>query len=214
MTEDIKFTGLRQQLVKTIRNKGISNEDVLAAIGKVQRHLFVESFLHDRAYDDNALPIASGQTISQPYTVAFQTQLLDTKKGEKVLEIGTGSGYQAAVLLEMGVKLFSIERHPLLFKQTSALLTKLGYNPMLFLGDGYVGKPTYGPFHKILITAAAPFIPEALLQQLKVGGRLVAPVGEAGLQVMTSVDKVAENEYVNQSHGHFVFVPMLPGIAK
>ncbi len=212
LTDSFKHKGMRAKLIEILRSKGIKDETVLQSIGKVPRHFFMESFLDDRAYEDRAHPIASGQTISQPYTVAFQTELLEIKKGEKVLEIGTGSGYQTAVLLEMKASVYSIERFKNLFQKTQKLLSSLGYHPYLFHGDGYLGKPTYGPFDKILITAAAPEIPTELLKQLKVGGILVVPVGESNGQTMLSIRKLSEDEFERKEHGGFVFVPMLKGI--
>jgi protein-L-isoaspartate(D-aspartate) O-methyltransferase len=163
------------------------------------------------AYKDQAFPIQAGQTISQPYTVAFQTELLEVRAMHKVLEVGTGSGYQAAVLVEMGAKVFTIERQKELFLLSRSLLTSLNYRLQFFYGDGYQGLPTYGPFDRILITAAAPEIPSTLLDQLRVGGRLVVPVGGPGSQVMTLVEKTGEDEYRKSEHGLFVFVPMLGG---
>ena len=205
--------GRRRKLVEIIKGKGIKDLRILEAIGKIPRHLFMESFLDRNAYDDYAQPIASGQTISQPYTVAFQTNLLELKKGDKVLEIGTGSGYQTAVLLELGAKVFSIERQRPLFEQTRVFLPKLGYQPNLFFGDGYKGKATYGPFDKILITAGAPFMPPELLKQLKIGGIIVAPIGK-GDQVMYSIKRVDENKFEKKTHGNFRFVPLLEGVNR
>lgn len=211
MLDNAIHKGRRRKLVETIRDKGIKDSRILEAIGKIPRHLFMESFLDKTAYDDYAQPIAAGQTISQPYTVAFQTNLLELKKEDKVLEIGTGSGYQTAVLLELGAKVFSIERQRALFEKTRLFLPKLGYRPNLFLGDGYKGKATYGPFDKILITAGAPFMPPELLTQLKVGGIIVAPIGEED-QVMYSIKRVEENKFVKKTHGFFRFVPLLSGV--
>jgi len=206
--------GLRKQLVETIIAKGITNKEVIEAIGKIKRHLFVESYLQEAAYQDRALPIPAGQTISQPFTVAFQTELLQIKKGDKVLEVGTGSGYQTAVLLEVGAKVYTIERVKELYVKVRTLLEKMGYKANFFYGDGYEGKPTYGPFDKILITAGAPYIPENLLLQLKVGGILVAPIGEGDLQIMTEIVKISENDFLKRTHGNFAFVPMLKGVVK
>ncbi len=211
MLDGVIHKGRRRKLVETIQAKGISDVRILEAIGKIPRHLFMESFLDKVAYEDRAQPIASGQTISQPYTVAFQTQLLELEKGERVLEIGTGSGYQTAVLLELGAKVFSIERQRVLFEQTRQFLPKLGYHPNLFYGDGYIGKATYGPFDKILITAGAPFMPPELLKQLKVGGIIVAPIGEED-QIMVSIRRIDENQFEKREHGFFRFVPLLSGV--
>ena len=209
MIDSFKHKGLRQQLVEEIKAKGIKDTEVLNAIGKIPRHLFLDSSFLEFAYQDKPFPIGSGQTISQPYTVAFQTELLEIGKGEKVLEIGTGSGYQACVLLELGAKVFSIERQKKLFDKTRGFLPKLNYRPRLFYGDGYKGLPTFAPFDKILITAAAPDIPDELLKQLKVGGRLVIPVGGSEIQEMLSIDKISESDFKEKKHGSFRFVPLL-----
>jgi protein-L-isoaspartate(D-aspartate) O-methyltransferase len=211
MEDSYQHKGLRKKLTEEIRRKGISDENVLAAINKVPRHLFMDSGFIKFAYRDQAFPIAAGQTISQPYTVAFQTQLLDVKPMHKVLEIGTGSGYQAAVLVEMGAKVYTIERQKDLYLMSQSLLGALHYRLHFFYGDGYLGLPTYGPFDRILITAAAPEIPEKLLDQLKPNGKLVIPLGESDSQVMTLIEKLGENEYKRSHHGLFVFVPMLGG---
>ncbi len=213
MLDNAIHKGRRLKLVETIKSKGIKDLQVLEAIGKIPRHLFMESFLDKVAYEDYAKPIASGQTISQPYTVAFQTELLEVEKGDKVLEIGTGSGYQTAVLLELGANVFSIERQRNLFEQTRSFLPKLGYRPNLFFGDGYKGKATYAPFDKIIITAGAPFMPPELLKQLKIGGIIVAPIGD-GDQVMYSIKRVEENKFKKETHGFFRFVPLLTGVNK
>ncbi len=211
MEDTFLHKGLRQKLVDELKRKGISDENVLDAINKVPRHLFMDSGFVNFAYKDKAFPISSGQTISQPFTVAFQTQLLQLKKMEKVLEIGTGSGYQAAVLLELGVKVYTIERYKDLSLKAQTLLPELGYHPYFFYGDGYLGLPTYGPFDKIIITAAAPEIPPELIKQLKVGGRMVLPVGGKNSQTMITVDKINEEECKTSEHGSFVFVPLLKG---
>ena len=211
MLDSYKHKGLRKRLINGIKRKGITNENVLNAVMKVPRHFFMAKGFEERAYQDNAFPIAADQTISQPYTVAVQTSLLDVQKGEKVLEIGTGSGYQAAVLLELGANLFTIERQRELYKSSQLLLKKLGYFPFSYFGDGYKGLPTYAPFNKILITAGAPEIPQELLKQLKIGGILVAPIGPSGSQDMLKVTKISETEFKEESFGKFVFVPMLKG---
>lgn len=211
MRDDYLQKGLRKKLIEGIKKKGIENKDVLDALNKIPRHLFLESAFQNMAYEDRALPIAADQTISQPYTVAFQTELLDVKKGDKILEIGTGSGYQTAVLLELGAKVYTIERKKELYRKAQIFLPKLGYDAYFYYGDGYQGLPTYAPFDKIIITAGAPFIPEALKKQLAVGGILVAPVGGRSFQVMTSLIKIEQNEYKTIEFDHFVFVPMLKG---
>lgn len=200
---------MRQQLVDTIKKKGIKDECVLGAIGKIPRHLFMDSGFIDHAYVDKAFPIAADQTISQPYTVAFQTELMQVKPGDKVLEIGTGSGYQCAVLIELGAKVFSIERQQELFKKTFKFLPKIGYRAKkLIFGDGYKGLAEEAPFDSIIVTAGAPFVPKPLLSQLKVGGRLVIPVGDS-VQTMTLYLRKGEKEFEKHEFGEFRFVPLL-----
>ncbi len=204
-----KHKGLRNQLVKIVRDKGIADEKVLSAIAKIPRHLFMDSGFIDFAYQDKAFPIAASQTISQPYTVAFQTELLQIDRGEKVLEIGTGSGYQTAVLIELGAQVYSIERQKELYEITRKFLPRLGYvAKKLNFGDGYKGWPEFAPFDKIIVTAGAPFVPAPLLTQLKLGGRLVIPVGE-DVQVMTLFVRKGEKEFEKHEFGDFRFVPML-----
>jgi protein-L-isoaspartate(D-aspartate) O-methyltransferase len=181
---------------------------VLRALQQVPRHLFLDSSFEDYAYQDKPFPIAANQTISQPYTVAFQTEMLDLQPGEKVLEVGTGSGYQAAVLLEMGVKVFTIERQHELFVLTRKLLGRLGYRPRMSFGDGYQGLPSFAPFNKIIVTAGAPYIPEALLEQLAVGGRMIIPVGD-GEQDMILLTRVSQTEFKKKNLGKFKFVPLI-----
>ena len=209
--DDFQYRGLRKKLVDEIRAKGIRDERVLNAINTVPRHKFMDSGFIKFAYRDQAFPIAAGQTISQPYTVAFQTELLAVNQGDKVLEIGTGSGYQAAVLAETGAKVFTVERQRELFLRSQSVLKELGYNINFFYGDGYKGLPTYGPFDRVLITAAAPEIPQTLIDQLRTGGRMVLPLGRGGSQVMVVVEKTGDNETHITEHGSFVFVPMLRG---
>lgn len=209
MKDTFKHKGLRQQLVKIIKSKGITDEKVLKAIGKIPRHLFMDSGFIDHAYQDKPFPIAADQTISQPFTVAYQTELLEVKKDDKILEIGTGSGYQTAVLLELGAKVYSIERQQELFKKTSKFLPKLGYRPKkLIFGDGYKGLKEEAPFDGIIVTAGAPFVPKPLLNQLKVGGRLVIPVGDP-VQTMTVFVRKGEKEFEKHEYGEFRFVPLL-----
>lgn len=232
LTDTYLHKGLRAKLVKELAEKGITDKNVLHAIGKVPRHYFFNTTFIKFAYEDKAFPISAGQTISQPYTVAFQTQLLELKKAEKVLEIGTGSGYQAAILMETDVKVFTIERQKELYDKTKILLPKIGYAPKMFYGDGYKGLEAFAPFDKILVTAGAPFIPEPLKQQLKVGGKLVIPVGKGDLQEMILIEKMQppsippkgglhenvspvfplrgmEGAFRETQHGMFRFVPML-----
>tara|TARA_R110000850_G_scaffold277086_1_gene422446 strand:- start:192383 stop:193024 length:642 start_codon:yes stop_codon:yes gene_type:complete len=201
--------GKRQQLVKTVASKGIQDKAVLKALGNVPRHLFMDSGFEDHAYEDKPFPIGADQTISQPYTVARQTELLEVKKGDVILEIGTGSGYQAAVLLEMGAQVYTIERQKELFKRTNLFLPKIGYRPKkMIFGDGYKGLPEYAPYDGIIVTAGAPFVPKPLMEQLKVGGKLVIPVGE-NVQVMTVFTRKSEKEFEKKEHGEFRFVPLL-----
>lgn len=200
---------MRKRLVETLMKKGIADKNVLLAIGKIPRHLFMDSGFVGHAYVDKAFPIAADQTISQPYTVARQTELLEVKKGDKVLEIGTGSGYQTAVLLEMEAEVYSIERQNELFKKTKLFLPKLGYRPKkLIFGDGYIGFEAEAPFDGIIVTAGAPFVPNPLLAQLKVGGKLVIPVGE-NVQIMTVFTRKSETEFEKEAYGEFRFVPLL-----
>ncbi|NRT12069.1 protein-L-isoaspartate(D-aspartate) O-methyltransferase [Flavobacterium sp. 14A] len=209
MKDTAKHQGLRNQLVSVLQEKGITDKNVLEAIKKIPRHLFLNSSFEDYAYQDKAFPIGAGQTISQPYTVAFQSQLLEIKKDHKVLEIGTGSGYQTAVLYLLGAKVYSVERQNELFKTTAALLPKLGIRPKhLTFGDGYKGLPNFGPFDSIIVTAGAPFIPQPLMAQLKIGGRLVIPLGEE-VQVMTLLIRKNETQFEKHELGEFRFVPLL-----
>ncbi len=200
---------MRQKLVETLIKKGIKNNSVLKAIGKIPRHLFMDSGFIDHAYQDKAFPIAADQTISQPYTVAFQSELLQIKTGDKILEIGTGSGYQCAVLIELGAKVYSIERQQELFKKTFKFLPKIGYRAKkLIFGDGYKGLPDEAPFDSIIVTAGAPFVPNPLLSQLAIGGRLVIPVGE-DVQVMTMFIRKGPKDFEKHEFGKFRFVPLL-----
>jgi len=209
LKDTFKHKGMRQQLVDTLIEKGIKDKSVLNAIGKIPRHLFMDSGFIDHAYVDKAFPIAADQTISQPYTVAFQSELLQIKPGDKVLEIGTGSGYQCAVLIDLGAKVYSIERQQELFKKTSKFLPKIGYRAKkLIFGDGYKGLPEEAPFKSIIVTAGAPFVPTPLLSQLEIGGRLVIPVGD-DVQIMTLFIRKGPKEFEKHEFGEFRFVPML-----
>ncbi|MBX7109802.1 MAG: protein-L-isoaspartate(D-aspartate) O-methyltransferase [Chitinophagales bacterium] len=211
--DTFRHKGMRKKLVETVKAKGIHDAEVLRAMEAVPRHLFAfESAFIERAYEDSAFPIGEGQTISQPYTVAYQTQLLEVKKGEKILEVGTGSGYQACILAEMKARVFTIERMKKLYEKTKALLPSLGYAQVkCFYGDGYEGLPSFAPFDKILVTAAAPFLPEKLLTQLKPGGMLVIPVGEGETQLMKRYTKISGDEIREEVFDTFKFVPLLPG---
>lgn len=211
MTDSYRHKGLRKKLVDTVAGKGIKDRKILEALGKVPRHYFMDSGFVEFAYKDQAFPIGSGQTISQPYTVAFQTELLNVKKHDKILEVGTGSGYQCVILLELGAKVYTIERQRELYLKSRTLLTEMGYKPYFFYGDGYKGQPNYAPFDKIIITAGAPEIPNELLKQLKIGGRMIVPVGGSNGQVMVTVDRIGEEEFKKTEHGFFAFVPMLKG---
>ena len=200
---------MRNQLAELLVSKGIQDKKVLEAIRTIPRHLFMDSSFEDHAYQDKPFPIAADQTISQPYTVAFQTELLDLKAGQKVLEIGTGSGYQTAVLLHLKVKVYTIERQRELFKKTNLFFKKLGYRPKKFIfGDGYKGLPEEAPFDRILVTAGAPEVPKKLLGQLKIGGKLVIPVGE-GDQEMLRITRKSDTEFAQEEFGTFRFVPLL-----
>jgi len=204
-----KHQGLRNQLASVLQQKGITDENVLNAVRKIPRHLFIDSSFEDHAYQDKAFPIAAEQTISQPYTVAFQSQSLKVKSGDKILEIGSGSGYQTAVLLELNAEVYTIERQHELFKKTSLFLPKLGYKAKKFIfGDGYQGLKEKAPFDKIIVTAGAPFVPKPLLSQLKVGGMLLIPVGEK-TQIMTLFIRKSPKEFEKHELGDFAFVPML-----
>lgn len=209
--DTLQHKGQRKKLVETIVSKGITDRKVIDAIGKIPRHLFMESSFSKFAYKDQAFPIGAGQTISQPFTVAFQTQLLNVTERAKILEIGTGSGYQAAVLIECGAQVFTIERQRELYVKVQQFLPELGYHPRFFYGDGYKGLPTYGPFDGIIVTAGAPYIPEDLKFQLKIGGRLVIPVDHSDHQKMMLVTRTSDTEFNIQNFGDFAFVPMLKG---
>jgi protein-L-isoaspartate(D-aspartate) O-methyltransferase len=209
MIEDnYKLRGLRNKLVKKLREKGIQNETVLAAIGKVPRHAFFENALIDHAYQDKAFPIGEGQTISQPYTVAFQSEILEVTPGDKVLEIGTGSGYQACILLELGAKVYTIEYNRKLFETVKDFLPRLGYKPYFFHGDGSKGIPSKAPFNKIIVTAGAPIVPSALTEQLAEDGILVIPVGGRDKQSMVQIRK-KNGKLIKKEFATFSFVPLL-----
>ena len=209
MKDTFKHKGLRNKLALEVKSKGVSDIRVLDAIESVPRHLFMDSSFVDHAYQDKAFPIGAGQTISQPYTVAFQSELLDVNKSDKILEIGTGSGYQTAVLCELGAIVYSIERQKELFKKTSLFLPKIGYNPKkLIFGDGYKGYENEAPYDSILVTAGAPFVPKSLLNQLKIDGKLIIPVGEK-TQIMTLIKRVSETKFKKIEFGEFKFVPLL-----
>ncbi len=212
MIDTFRHKGLRKNLVKELREKGIQSELILSALAAVPRHFFLDKAFIEAAYTDQAFQIGEGQTISQPYTVARQTELLEINRNEKVLEIGTGSGYQACVLAELGARVYTIERQKKLHDKVKKTIDKTGYrNIKFFFGDGYLGLPSYAPYDKAIVTAAAPFIPQPLLDQLKVGGILVIPVNEGKAQRMKKVIKISETETEIEDHGAFQFVPMLEG---
>ncbi|WP_134090978.1 protein-L-isoaspartate(D-aspartate) O-methyltransferase [Olivibacter sp. XZL3] len=207
--DNYREKGARKQLVEILRKRGIADEAVLRAVGKVPRHFFFDETFWTQAYKDIAFPIGDGQTISQPYTVAYQTELLHIRPGDKVLEIGTGSGYQTCILLELGADVFTIERQPNLYNRTVKVLPYMGYQPHFFLGDGSRGLPQYAPYHKIIVTAGAPFVPEIMLKQLTVGGILVIPVGNENTQKMVTVIRTGEHDFEKIELDTFRFVPLV-----
>ena len=209
MTDSYKHKGMRRSLVRILKEKGIENQSVLDAVGTVPRHYFFDQIFEPHAYQDKAFPIGEGQTISQPYTVAFQTSLLETKSGAKILEIGTGSGYQACILKELGVDLFTIEFNKVLYARTKSFLPKIGYKPRFFVGDGSKGLKMHAPFDGILVTAGAPSVPDELIKQLKVGGRLIIPVGNKSKQKMLRITKIDEEQIEQEEFDNFSFVPLL-----
>jgi protein-L-isoaspartate(D-aspartate) O-methyltransferase len=206
--DTFRHQGLRRNLVIELEKKGISDQRILAAIGKIPRHVFFENALISHAYQDKAFPIGEGQTISQPFTVARQTELLELKPKHKVLEIGTGSGYQCSVLMELGATVYTIEYQPKLFHRTKQILPKMGYEPNFFLGDGSKGLPNFAPFDRILVTAGAPAIPQPLIDQLKPGGILVIPSGNSAKQEMFKISKGLDSQIFEEKFGDFSFVPL------
>lgn len=214
-SDNYRHKGLRKKLVEGLKSKGIRDEKILEAIGTIPRHFFLEPAFDNWAYKDIAFPIDADQTISQPYTVAMQTHLLEVKARDKVLEVGTGSGYQACILSFLGAKVYTIERQEKLYVKTSDFLHEIGYgNIRTLFGDGYKGAPRFAPFDKILITAGAPFIPQDLVDQLKIGGYLVVPLGEGDVQEMIRLTKISEDEIKKEKFGSYRFVPLLKGINK
>ena len=207
--DNYREQGARKRLVEVLRKKGIEDEQVLKAIGKVPRHFFFDETFWNQAYKDIAFPIGAGQTISQPYTVAYQTELLHIHKGDKVLEIGTGCGYQTCVLMELGAKVVTIERQEKLYERTIQVLPYMGYKPTFVLGDGSIGRAEHAPYDKIIVTAGAPTVPEVLLKQLNIGGILVIPVGDEQSQKMVTVLKTAEHDYERHVLDTFRFVPLV-----
>ncbi len=210
--DSYRHKGLRKKLIDTLRSKGLNDENVLEALGRIPRHYFLDSAFDEAAYEDRAFPIGEGQTISQPYTVAYQTQLLQVKPFDKVLEIGTGSMYQASVLAEMGASVHTIERQKKLFEKTRQFILRTKYpNIKFFYGDGYEGLPTFAPFDKVIITAAAPFIPPKLVEQMKRGGCMVLPLDEGECQRMVRLTKMSDGTIMEEAFENFSFVPMLTG---
>jgi protein-L-isoaspartate(D-aspartate) O-methyltransferase len=209
LEDNYRHRGLRKRLVHTVENKGITDKNVLEALGKVPRHYFFDKAFLEHAYQDKAFPIGEGQTISQPFTVAFQTQLLEIRRGDKVLEIGTGSGYQACILMEMGAEVYTIEYIKKLYERTKKFLPSMGYKPHFFCGDGTKGLPAFKPFDKIIITAAAPILPQPLIDQLQIGGIMVIPVGDSNLQRMVKVTKKNETKISKEYFDYFSFVPLV-----
>lgn len=209
MEDTYKHKGLRKQLVAEIKKKGIKDERVIGAIGKIPRHFFFDKIFDVHAYEDKAFPIAAGQTISQPYTVAFQSELLQIESGNKILEIGTGSGYQAAVLMELGADVYTIEYQKTLYQKAIRFMPSLGYQPHMYHGDGSKGLQRFAPYDGIIVTAGAPSVPDDLIRQLKIGGRLVIPVGDDKKQSMLLIRKLSEEEFEKKHYNNFSFVPLL-----
>ncbi len=212
LKDTYKHKGLRKKLVQQLKGRGIEDEQLLEAFNNVPRHFFLDNAFAKEAYQDKAFPIGEGQTISQPYTVAYQTSLLEIEEGDKVLEVGTGSGYQACILSELGAEVYTIERNKKLYERTKKLLRQMGYTRIhVFFGDGRKGKKAFAPYDKILVTAAAPDIPDALIEQLKIGGVLVIPVGSKEFQNMKKITKESDNDYSIKEEGAFRFVPLQKG---
>lgn len=214
MEDSYRHKGMRRKLIEELEKRGIKDKNVLEAFDKVPRHFFLDLAFTNQAYSNVAFQIGAGQTISHPYTVAFQSELLEVSRGDKVLEIGTGSGFQTSILAAMGAKVYSIERQKELYLKAKRIIHNLGYNPKLFYGDGYKGQPSYAPYDRILVTCGAPCLPEELMSQLKDGGILVIPIGEGDSQIMTRYKKVSIDEIKKDTYGDFSFVPMLEKTAK
>jgi len=215
MQDSFKHKGLRKQLIEELKaDNRITNPAIFEAFFKIPRHFFLDLAFLEQAYSNKAFQIGAGQTISHPITVAFQTQLLEVKKGDKILEIGTGSGFQTCILCELGAKVFSIERQKELYLKAKKIIQDFNFSPRLSFGDGYKGLPTFAPFDKIIVTCGAPDVPQALIDQLKIGGKMVIPVGEGSEQTMKLITKIAENELFTEELGTFKFVPMLEQVVK
>ena len=208
MEDTYKHKGLRKQLIQEITRKGIKDSAVIAAIGKIPRHLFFDKIFENHAYEDKAFPIEAGQTISQPFTVAFQSEKLGVKPGDKILEIGTGSGYQSCVLVELGAEVYSIEYQKKLYQKVIRFLPSIGYQPHIYHGDGSLGMERFAPYDGIIVTAGAPAVPKELMLQLKTGGRLVIPVGDEKLQSMLVITRIKDNKFKKEEFEHFSFVPL------
>jgi protein-L-isoaspartate(D-aspartate) O-methyltransferase len=213
MMDNLKYQGLRKRMVAAIREKGVASRQILEVMEKIPRHIFIGKGFEEHAYEDKAFKIGAGQTISQPTTVAIMTSLLGPLEGKKILEVGTGSGYQSAVLCELGAKVYTIERQKLLYEKSKELLNEMGYRPRFFYGDGYKGLPAFAPFDGIIVTCGAPFVPEPLINQLIIGGKLVIPVGE-DVQEMLVINKLQDGTHETEKHGSFRFVPMLEKRAR
>ena len=209
LEDSYKARGLRKALVRTVKDKGITDNRILDAIGKIPRHYFFDKAFIEHAYQDKAFPIGEGQTISQPYTVAFQTEKLEIERGDKILEIGTGSGYQACILLELGAEVFTIEYNKVLFERTRKFLPTMGYSPHFFHGDGSMGLEKHAPYDKILVTAGAPSVPKKLIEQLNIGGSLIIPVGGNETQKMVLIKKIDHKKLTRKEYNYFSFVPLL-----
>jgi protein-L-isoaspartate(D-aspartate) O-methyltransferase len=214
LKDTFKHKGMRKNLIAQLKEKGIKNEGIIEAFNLIPRHFFLDLAFEEQAYSNMAFQIGSGQTISHPYTVAFQSDLLEIQKGDKVLEIGTGSGFQTCILCALGAKVFSIERHRELHLKARQIIHYFNFNPKLFFGDGYQGNASYAPYDKILVTCGAPEIPEELKKQLKVGGIMVIPVGEGAEQKMLKIKRINDEEFIIQEFGTFKFVPMLERTVK
>lgn len=209
MEDSYRHKGMRRKLIDALRERGIKDELVLEAFNSVPRHFFLDLAFVNQAYSNTAFQIGAGQTISHPYTVAFQTELLNVKKGDRILEIGTGSGFQTAILCALGARVVSIERQRELFQKAKRIIHKLGYTPKLFYGDGYKGKPSYAPYDSIIVTCGAPYMPEVLKEQVRPGGKIVIPIGEGTQQIMTVYEYLSDGEWEKSEYGDFSFVPML-----
>ncbi len=214
MKDTYRHKGMRRKLITELREKGIEQDKVLEAFDQVPRHYFLDEVFNHQAYSNIAFQIGAGQTISHPFTVAFQTELLHVKRGDRILEIGTGSGFQTSILSALSARVVSIERQRELFLNAKRIIHRLGFTPKLFYGDGYKGKVTYAPYDSIIVTCGAPFLPEDLKKQVKIGGRIVIPIGKGDQQIMTTFDRIDENEWDVKEYGDFSFVPMLKNTAR